>query len=281
MTFDSRKPGALPPAFLSRETSSFMDFLSAQAPHLLPAERHLPPARGDFQAPHGTTVIAATYADGVLVASDRRVTSGNLIAHREYDKVFPADEHSAVAIAGTAGLAVELVKLLQLELQHHEKIEGTPLSLDGKANRLTKMVRDNLGMAMQGMAVVPLFAGYDLKKGRGRVFSYDVTGNRSEESGFATTGSGSVHARGSLKKLYREGMPEGDIVTAAVQALYDAADEDSATGGPDLTRRLFPLVALVTEDGYRRLGQEEVAAVARAVVEGRHTAPDGPRAPVL
>ncbi|OMI34190.1 proteasome subunit beta [Streptomyces sparsogenes] len=281
MTFDSRKPGALPPAFLSRETSSFMDFLSAQAPHLLPAGRHLPPARGDFQAPHGTTVIAATYADGVLVAGDRRVTSGNLIAHREYDKVFPADEHSAVAIAGTAGLAVELVRLLQLELQHHEKIEGTPLSLDGKANRLTKMVRDNLGMAMQGMAVVPLFAGYDLNKGRGRVFSYDVTGNRSEESGFATTGSGSVHARGSLKKLYREGMPEGDIVTAVVQALYDAADEDSATGGPDLTRRLFPLVALVTEDGYRRLGQEEVAAVARAVVEGRHTAPDGPRAPVL
>ncbi|MER6140045.1 proteasome subunit beta [Streptomyces sparsogenes] len=281
MTFDSRKPGALPPAFLSRETSSFMDFLSAQAPHLLPAERHLPTARGDFQAPHGTTVIAATYADGVLVAGDRRVTSGNLIAHREYDKVFPADEHSAVAIAGTAGLAVELVRLLQLELQHHEKIEGTPLSLDGKANRLTKMVRDNLGMAMQGMAVVPLFAGYDLKKGRGRVFSYDVTGNRSEESGFATTGSGSVHARGSLKKLYREGMPEGDVVTAVVQALNDAADEDSATGGPDLTRRLFPLVALVTEDGYRRLGQEEVAAVARAVVEGRHTAPDGPRAPVL
>ncbi|MEU1786133.1 proteasome subunit beta [Streptomyces sparsogenes] len=281
MTFDSRKPGALPPAFLSRETSSFMDFLGAQAPHLLPAARHLPPARSDFQAPHGTTVIAATYADGVLVAGDRRVTSGNLIAHREYDKVFPADEHSAVAIAGTAGLAVELVKLLQLELQHHEKIEGTPLSLDGKANRLTKMVRDNLGMAMQGMAVVPLFAGYDLNKGRGRVFSYDVTGNRSEESGFATTGSGSVHARGSLKKLYREGMPEGDIVTAVVQALYDAADEDSATGGPDLTRRLFPLVALVTEDGYRRLGQDEVAAVARAVVEGRHTAPDGPRAPVL
>ncbi|NUS84579.1 MAG: proteasome subunit beta [Streptomyces sp.] len=281
MTFDARMTGGLPAAFLAAETSSFLDFLKTQAPELLPAERQLPPARGGFEAPHGTTVIAATYADGVLVAGDRRVTMGNLIAHREYEKVFPADEHSAIAIAGTAGLAVELVKLLQLELEHYEKIEGTALSLDGKANRLTSMVRDNLSMAMQGMAVVPLFAGYDVHKGVGRVFSYDVTGNRTEERGFVTTGSGSVHARGSLKKLYREAMPERDIVTAVVQALYDAADEDSATGGPDLTRRLFPLIALITEDGYRRLDQDEVAAVAQAVVEGRHSAPDGPQAPVL
>ncbi|KAK1183606.1 proteasome subunit beta [Streptomyces sp. NBS 14/10] len=281
MTFDARMTGGLPAAFLAAETSSFLDFLKTQAPELLPAERQLPPARGGFEAPHGTTVIAATYADGVLVAGDRRVTMGNLIAHREYEKVFPADEHSAIAIAGTAGLAVELVKLLQLELEHYEKIEGTALSLDGKANRLTSMVRDNLSMAMQGMAVIPLFAGYDVHKGVGRVFSYDVTGNRTEERGFVTTGSGSVHARGSLKKLYREAMPERDIVTAVVQALYDAADEDSATGGPDLTRRLFPLIALITEDGYRRLDQDEVAAVAQAVVEGRHSAPDGPQAPVL
>ncbi|MGW3563388.1 proteasome subunit beta [Streptomyces sp. NPDC000941] len=281
MTFDARMTGGLPAAFLATETSSFLDFLKAQAPELLPAERRLPPARDGFEAPHGTTVIATTYADGVLVAGDRRVTMGNLIAHREYEKVFPADEHSAIAIAGTAGPAVELVKLLQLELEHYEKIEGTALSLDGKANRLTSMVRDNLSMAMQGMAVVPLFAGYDVHKGAGRVFSYDVTGNRTEERGFATTGSGSVHARGSLKKLYREGMPERDIVTAVVQALYDAADEDSATGGPDLTRRLFPLIALITEDGYRRLDQDEVAAVAQAVVEGRHSAPDGPQSPVL
>ncbi|NUP37496.1 MAG: proteasome subunit beta [Streptomyces sp.] len=281
MTFDARMTGGLPAAFLAAETSSFLDFLKTQAPELLPAERQLPPARGGFEAPHGTTVIAATYADGVLVAGDRRVTMGNLIAHREYEKVFPADEHSAIAIAGTAGLAVELVKLLQLELEHYEKIEGTALSLDGKANRLTSMVRDNLSMAMQGMAVVPLFAGYDVHKGVGRVFSYDVTGNRTEERGFVTTGSGSVHARGSLKKLYREAMPERDIVTAVVQALYDAADEDSATGGPDLTRRLFPLIALITEDGYRRLDQDEVAAVAQAVVEGRRSAPDGPQAPVL
>ncbi|MFD8378499.1 proteasome subunit beta [Streptomyces sp. NPDC059679] len=281
MTFDARMTGGLPAAFLAAETSSFLDFLKAQAPELLPAERQLPSARDGFEAPHGTTVIAATYADGVLVAGDRRVTMGNLIAHREYEKVFPADEHSAIAIAGTAGLAVELVKLLQLELEHYEKIEGTALSLDGKANRLTSMVRDNLSMAMQGLAVVPLFAGYDVHKGVGRVFSYDVTGNRTEERGFATTGSGSVHARGSLKKLYREAMPERDIVTAVVQALYDAADEDSATGGPDLTRRLFPLIALITEDGYRRLDQDEVAAVAQAVVEGRHSAPDGPQAPVL
>ncbi|MFF9210043.1 MULTISPECIES: proteasome subunit beta [unclassified Streptomyces] len=273
--------GGLPPSFMAAETSSFVDFLAAQAPDLLPGRRELPVARDGFEAPHGTTIVAATYADGVLVAGDRRVTMGNVIAHREYEKVFPADEHSAVAFAGTAGLAVELVRLFQLELEHYEKIEGTPLSLVGKANRLTTMVRGNLGMAMQGLAVVPIFAGYDLDRGVGRIFGYDVTGGRTEERGFTATGSGSVYARGALKKLYREGMAETDIVTAAVQALYDAADDDSATGGPDLTRRLFPLVATVTEDGYRRLPEAEVAAIAREVVERRGQSPNGPQAPLL
>lgn len=280
---NTEPPGSegLPAAFMATETSSFLDFLAEQAPDLLPARRALPAAHDGFEAPHGTTIVAATYADGVLVAGDRRVTMGNVIAHREYDKVFPADGHSAIAIAGTAGLAVELVRLFQLELEHHEKIEGTALSLLGKASRLTTMVRGNLALAMQGLAVVPLFAGYDLAKGVGRIFSYDVTGGRSEERGVAATGSGSVYARGSLKKLYYDGMSERDIVVAAVQALYDAADDDSATGGPDLTRRLFPRIALVTEDGYRQLPQDEVASVARSVVDGRLVEPDGPRAAVL
>ncbi|QNP68968.1 proteasome subunit beta [Streptomyces roseirectus] len=273
---------ALPPSFTATGSSSFLDFLAAQAPEMLPSRRTLPQVEGGFEAPHGTTIVAATYADGVLVAGDRRATMGNVIANREVDKVFPADEYSAVAIAGTLGFAVELVRLFQLELEHYEKIEGTALSLDGKANRLTTMVRGNLGMAMQGLAVVPVFAGYDVDLGVGRIFTYDVTGGRSEESaGFTATGSGSVYARGSLKKLYRPGMSESDIVTAVVQALYDAADDDSATGGPDLSRRLFPLVSLVTADGFRLLGAEEVAEVSRTVVDGRRNAPDGPRAPVL
>jgi proteasome beta subunit len=278
MMIGPRSTGGLP-AFMASETSSFMDFLSAQAPDLLPANRALPPVKGSLEAPHGTTIVAASNADGVLIAGDRRVTMGNVIAHREYDKVFPADDHSGLAIAGTAGLAVELVKLFQLELEHYEKIEGAALSLEGKANRLTTMVRGNLSMAMQGLAVVPIFAGYDLDKGEGRIYSYDVTGGRSEERGIAATGS--VYARGSLKKLYREGMSEQDVVTAAVQALYDAADDDSATGGPDLTRRLFPLVALVTEDGYRQLTQDEVSEVAHSVIEQRLDTPNGPRAPLL
>lgn len=268
----------LPPAFTAGGSSSFLEFLAAQAPDLLPSRRNLPTPHSTFEAPHGTTVLAAEYEEGVLVAGDRRVTMGNVIAHREYEKVFPGDEHSALAIAGTAGIAVEMVKLFQLELEHYEKVEGTALSLDGKANRLTTMIRGNLEMAMQGLAVVPLFAGYDLAQGRGRMFSYDVTGGRTEERDFTTTGSGSVYARGSLKKLYRRGMTEREIVTAAVQALYDAADDDSATGGPDLTRRLFPLVTVVTEDGFRRLDADEVAEVAEAVVAGRREAPDGPRA---
>ncbi|MFE7569777.1 proteasome subunit beta [Streptomyces sp. NPDC057539] len=281
MTHRSRGTGGLPPAFTAAETSSFLEFLSVQAPDLLPTGRALPSVKGGFEAPHGTTIVAAGYADGVLVAGDRRVTMGNVIAHRECDKIFPADEHSAIAVAGTVGLAIELVRLFQLELEHYEKIEGAALSLDGKANRLTTMVRGNLSMAMQGLAVVPIFAGYDLDRGEGRIFSYDVTGGRSEERGVAATGSGSVYARGSLKKLYREGMSEQEIVMAAVHALYDAADDDSATGGPDLTRRLFPLVALITADGYRQLTQDEVAEVAHTVVEQRLQVPDGPRAPLL
>jgi proteasome beta subunit len=273
--------GRLPAAFLTPGSSSFIDFLGQHAPELLPGARPLPAVKGAVELPHGTTIVAAVFPGGVVLAGDRRATMGNVIAQRDIEKVFPADEYSAVGIAGTAGLAVEMVKLFQLELEHYEKIEGATLSLEGKANRLSTMIRGNLGMALQGLAVVPLFAGYDTDRGRGRVFSYDVTGGRSEETGFTATGSGSVFARGALKKLYRRDLTEEQTVTAVVQALYDAADDDSATGGPDLTRRIYPVVAAITEDGYRRLPEEEVAAIARSVLDGRLENPDGPRAQVL
>ena len=174
------------------------------------------------------------------MAGDRRATMGNIIAQRDINKVFPADEFSVVGIAGTAGLAVEMIRLFQVELEHYEKIEGTTLSIDGKANRLAALIRSNLAMAMQGLAVVPLFAGYDLVHEQGRIFSYDVTGGRYEETAFHSVGSGSLFARGSLKKLYRDDLSAEECITAAIQALYDAADDDSATGGPDLARRIFP-----------------------------------------
>jgi proteasome beta subunit len=216
----------------------------------------------------------------VVMAGDRRATMGNVIAQRDIEKVFPADEFSCVGIAGAAGLAVELVRLFQVELEHYEKIEGTTLSLDGKANRLAALIRSNLGMAMQGLAVIPLFAGFDLHAGVGRIFSYDATGGRYEEHAFHSVGSGSVFARGSLKKLYRDDLSARDCVTATIQALYDAADDDSATGGPDLARRIFPIVAMVTDDGYSRLAEPEVAEIADAVLAGRMTRPDGPSAPL-
>ncbi|MFN8196139.1 MAG: proteasome subunit beta [Nocardioidaceae bacterium] len=268
----------LPAAYLSPGTSSFSDFLAQHAPDLLPTRRGLPQGQAGELAPHGTTIVAATFAGGVVMAGDRRATMGNIIAQRDIEKVFPADEFSAVGIAGTAGLAVELVRLFQTELEHYEKIEGTTLSIDGKANRLAALIRANLGMAMQGLAVVPLFAGFDLVAGQGRIFSYDVTGGRYEETAFHSVGSGSLFARGSLKKLYREGMTAEECVTATVQALYDAADDDSATGGPDLTRRIFPVVHVITTDGGRRLPDSEVAAIADRVIAGRMERPDGPAA---
>jgi proteasome beta subunit len=272
-------PGSrLPPAYLTPGSSSFAEFLSAQAPELLPP-RGLA-GGGTVDVPHATTIVAATFTGGVVMGGDRRATMGNIIAQRDIEKVFSADEYSCVGIAGAAGMAVEMVRLFQAELEHYEKIEGTTLSLDGKANRLASLLRGNLGMALQGMAVVPLFAGYDLHSEVGRIFSYDVTGGRYEEQAFHSVGSGSVFARGSLKKLYSEHLTAEECVTAVVQALYDAADDDSATGGPDLTRRIFPVVASVTDAGFRRLPDEEVAAVADTVVAARMRRPDGPAAPL-
>jgi proteasome beta subunit len=270
----------LPAAFLQPGSSSFSDFLSEQAPDLLPGRRAVPQGNAGDLAPHGTTIVAATFPGGLVIAGDRRATMGNIIAQRDIEKVFPADEYSAVGIAGSAGLAVELVRLFQTELEHYEKIEGSTLSLDGKANRLAALIRGNLAMAMQGLAVVPLFAGYDLDAGQGRIFSYDVTGGRYEETAFYSVGSGSLFAKGSLKKLYRDDLGETDCATVVVQALYDAADDDSATGGPDLTRRIFPVIRVITAEGGRRLPDDDVAEIADRIIAGRMTRPDGPTAPL-
>jgi proteasome beta subunit len=275
---DPRHSPRLAPAYLAPGSSSFSEFLADQAPELMPHRRSLPEGNAANLAPHGTTIVAATYPGGVVMAGDRRATMGNIIAQRDIEKVFPADEFSCVGIAGSAGLAVELVRLFQTELEHYEKIEGTTLSMDGKANRLAALIRSNLGMAMQGLAVVPLFAGYDLTTEQGRIFSYDLTGGRYEETAFHSVGSGSLFARGALKKLYREDLDAEDCVTAVLQALYDAADDDSATGGPDVTRRIFPVVAVVTADGFKQVPDAEVAQLADRVIAARMIRPDGPAA---
>jgi proteasome beta subunit len=272
--FDGR--GQAP--FLTAGTSSFTDFLGMAAPDLLPARAAAlaGPAAGGPDLPHGTTIVAAVCAEGVIMAGDRRATAGNMIAQRDIEKVFRSDEFSAVAIAGVAGIGVDMVRLFQVELEHYEKIEGRILSLEGKANRLAAMVRGNLMGAMQGLVVVPLFAGYDEDRAKGRIFSYDVAGGRYEEQRFHSVGSGSVFARGALKKLYRDDMSIPDTVMACMQALYDAADDDSATGGPDLSRGIYPVVATITADGYARLTDAQAGEYARAVVEGRAASPDGP-----
>ena len=263
----------LPEPYRAAGTSSFVDFLAALHPDRLPQPRH--DASTAHLAPHGTTIVALRTADGVVMAGDRRATMGNLIAQHDIEKVFAADEYSVIGIAGTAGLAVELVRIFQVELEHYEKIEGLPLSLDGKANRLATMLRGNLGLAMQGLAVVPLFAGYDVARRTGRIFSYDVTGGRYEEHDFYAVGSGSTFARGSLKKLYRRSAETGAAVRTALEALYDAADDDSATGGPDMARGIFPVVAVADADGARILGDDEVSPMVTAMLAQRAQHPDG------
>ncbi len=218
---------------------------------------------------HGTTIVALRYDGGVIVAGDRRATEGNMIAHRSIEKVFPADRHSAVAIAGAAGTAIEMVRLFQTQLEHYEKVEGTRLSLEGKANQLGQMVSANLPMAMQGLVVIPLFAGYDLRVKKGRIFTYDVTGGRFEETDFHATGSGGRDAKNTVKLGYRERLGRDEAIELAVAALYEAADEDTATGGPDPLRGIYPVVATVDADGYTRLEDAEVAEHFRNVLERR------------
>jgi proteasome beta subunit len=263
--------------FLRADTSSFADFAGHVAPNVLPSQRTVSAGAGDL-VPHGTTIVAATFPGGVVVAGDRRATMGNIIAQRDIEKVYPADEFSIIGIAGAAGIAVEMVGLFQVELEHYEKIEGAPLSLVGKANRLATMIRMNLPLAMQGLLVVPLFAGWDAAVGQGRIFSYDGTGGKYEEHAFFSVGSGAVFARGSLKKLYRPDLEAGEATLAVVQALYDAADDDSATGGPDLTRKIFPVVLLATADGVHRINDAQIGDLVAQVISSRMERPDGPGA---
>ena len=251
--------------------SSFVDLLRQVAPHDLPGAglAGAGSAAVPIEVTHGTTVLAIRYDGGVVMAGDRRATAGYTIASRRIEKVFPADDFSGVAIAGAAGPAVEMVKLFQVQLEHYEKIEGETLSLEGKANQLGQMVRSNLPAAMQGFAVVPLFAGFDHRRDRGRVFSYDVTGGKYEEADFQTNGSGGVHARNWIKASWQDDMTRDATVDLALRALFAAADEDTATGGPDLVRRIYPMVAVIDGTGYTALDDATVAGRSEALYGGR------------
>jgi proteasome beta subunit len=261
---------------LAGPTSSFSQFLGRAYPDLLPSTPGARPP--EPLSPSATTIVAVALPQAVLLAGDRRATMGSMIAQRDIQKVYPADEFSAIGVAGSAGLAIEVVKLFRVELEHYEKIEGAPLTLDGKANRLASMIRGNLGLALQGFVVVPLFVGWDQDTTRGRIFSYDATGGCYEETGFHAIGSGSVFARGALKKLYD---PQADLaqgIATCVQALFDAADDDAGTGGPDVARQIYPVVIQVGPAGAVQVPTSQIAELTAQVLAGRAERPDGPRA---
>ncbi|MGW1738464.1 proteasome subunit beta [Nocardia sp. NPDC001965] len=271
--------------------SSFSEHLRQHAPDLLPGSGFdalsTPTAAGNSGggaagdiAPHGTTVVAVSYRGGVLIAGDRRSTQGNLLAGRDVEKVHITDTYSATGIAGTVGMAIELVRLFAVELEHYEKIEGVSLTFDGKANKLSKMVRDNLPAALQGLAVVPLLVGYDLQATdpdrAGRIVSYDVVGGRSEERfGFTAVGSGSMFARTSLKKLYTKGLDADRALRIAVEALVDASDDDTATGGPDLLRGIYPTAILIDDEGAVEVAESRLEEIARGIAADRQAAEEG------
>jgi proteasome beta subunit len=257
-------------AFDHYATSSFTDYLRQNAPHLLPApEPAAAPAAGGLGVPHGTTVLALRYRDGVVMGGDRQASEGLQVAHRRIEKIFKADDLSAVGIAGAAGPAMEMARLFQTELEHYEKVEGDNLSLDGKANRLGQMIRLNLPMAFQGLVVVPIFAGFDEKAGLGRLFKYDVTGGRYEETDYFAQGSGGKDARDSLKKRFRRDMNRDEAIRVALEALLDAADEDLGTGGPDLVRGIFPSVKTITRSGITDVPDDEIRRHCEAILAER------------
>jgi proteasome beta subunit len=257
-------------AFSAYSTSSFAELLRQTSPHLLPG---LPAASREDgavpSAPHGTTVLALRYRDGVVMAGDRQASEGYQVAHRRIEKIFKADDLSGVGIAGAAGPAMEMARLFQTELEHYEKVEGESLSLDGKANKLGQMIRMNLPMAMQGLVVVPIFAGFDERSGTGRLFKYDVTGGRYEETDYFAQGSGGKDARDSLKKRFKRDMTREEAGRVAIEALIDAADEDLGTGGPDLLRGILPSVKIISRSGFSDAPEEEIRRHCEAVLNDR------------
>ncbi len=247
---------------------SFLELLRRVQPEAMPGVGLDVPGNGVVEIPHATTVVAIRFDGGVILAGDRRATAGYTIAGRRMEKVQPADDFSGVAIAGSAGPAVEMIRLFQTQLEHYEKVQGDHLSLEGKANQLAQLVRANLPAAMQGFVVVPLFAGFDQRRQRGRVFTYDATGGRYEELDFAATGSGSVHARNWIKGGWNESLSSDDAVALAIRSLFAAADEDVATGGPDLVRRIYPTVAVIDTDGYRAVTDDDIEQRSQALLGG-------------
>jgi proteasome beta subunit len=256
----------------NHDQSSFSDYLRHNAPHLLPAAPG-GTAAGE-QLPHGTTIVALKYPGGVLIAGDRRATQGNMIASRDVQKVYITDDYTATGIAGTAAIAVEFARLYAVELEHYEKLEGVALSFKGKVNRLATMVRGNLGAALQGFVALPLLVGYDLDDpnpaGAGRIVSFDAAGGwHIEAEGYQAVGSGSLFAKGSMKKLYARVSDADSALRVAVEALYDAADDDSATGGPDLVRGIYPTAVTIGAEGAEDITEARIAQLAREVVESR------------
>jgi proteasome beta subunit len=259
-----------PKVFSDYSNASFADLLRQTSPQLVPG--HWAPPREDAAAPavpHGTTVLALRYRDGVVMAGDRQASEGYQVAHRHIEKIFKADDLSGIGIAGAAGPAMEMARLFQTELEHYEKVEGENLSLEGKANKLGQMIRMNLPMAMQGLVVVPIFAGFDERTGTGRLFKYDVTGGRYEETDFFAQGSGGKDARDSLKKRFKRDMPREEAARVAIEALIDAADEDLGTGGPDLIRGILPSLKIITRSGFSDVPEDEIRRHCEAILNDR------------
>ena len=266
----NEKPSRWEGVFFGYATSSFADILRHSAPHLLPPGEEMPRKTSIPPAiPHGTTVLALRYRDGVVMAGDRQASEGYQVASRRIEKIFKADDLSGVGIAGAAGPAMEMARLFQTELEHYEKVEGENLSLDGKANKLGQMIRMNLPMAMQGLVVVPIFAGFDERAGVGRLFKYDVTGGRYEETDYFAQGSGGKDARDSLKKRFKRDLSKDEAVRVSIEALMDAADEDLGTGGPDLQRGIYPTVKTITRSGFGEVSDEEIRRYCEAILAER------------
>lgn len=252
--------------------SSFLDMLQTDFAHLLPNVPSLPSNEQNAQAsvPMGTTILAICYDDGVMIGGDRRAVEGHRIASRRIEKVYKTDQYSAMAVAGVAGLCIDMAKLFRTELEHYEKIEGEQLVLEGKANKLAHMIRHNLSAALHGLVVVPIFVGYDFQQQRGRIFKYDVVGGIYEEDEHYATGSGGKDARNTIKKLYRRPLDEDGAVRLALEALYDAAEEDAATGGPDVLHQIYPSLKIVTREGVRDIPAARVEAECKTFLEQKY-----------
>lgn len=255
------------PQHYSTGTGDFIDLLKRSGYNLESSVNQRSPM-DPSSVLQGTTVLAFHYKDGVIIAGDRRATAGNAIMYERCDKVIPIDDYTLMAIAGVPATAFEMARILSHNFEYYRRSQLQSLSTEGKIRALSKLLKENIGAAMQGVGMVsPILGTYDVRENKPAIYFYDMLGAQFDIQTHTATGSGSPMIRGILehenlwgeKKLSEKNHKEASIL--AFRLLQTAALFDSATGQARPEENIFPIIAVITSKGYRFIPEDEMAAL--------------------